>query len=303
MFDLSLRFAPAFHRTCSIRTIGDLCCEATLEAPPSGLLPGIVLTLGVDAADSEQLRASCHGMFQTWDARWSNSGLDGISIDGTFENLHGKPRTFGLWSPPKNSAAHAMLAAALACFPPRLCVGAAEGPIEILRSYLGLQPAVVAMGEGPIRLRLAPWLHQAQAKEVEQELRSLPEGISLIVDASGIERFGHALPSYIPMSLLRKRSSSIRWIAREDAADALRSAGVPPSEIETVPRSRLTGTGHPIVLGGLVVSDQELFALARSGAKIDLTRALREKYRLTMAQAAQATAELVELMGESEASS
>lgn len=301
MFDLVLRFAPSFHRYCLIRVVGDVGAEATFEALPSGLLPSIVLTLEVDELRTAELRASCLSMLQAWDERWSSAGLDGISVGGMFEVPGEERRSFRLWSPPQNSGAHAMLAAALACFPPHLCRGAVEGPIEILRSYLGLQPAIVVMtGEGPVRLRLAPWLHRKHAHEVEQQIRLLPDVSELIIDAGGIERFGPALPNVLPMALLRKRMPSVRWIARQDAAEALLSSGVAASDIEVASRPRLTDTGHPVVLGGLVVSAPELIALACSGTKIDLTRALREEYRLTVAQAAQAATELVDLIGEFE---
>lgn len=302
MFDLNLRFAPSFHRTCSIRVVGEAVSEAIFEAPPSGFLPRVALTLEVDERRSAELRASCQGMLQVWDNRWSSSGLDGISVDGIFDDLEAAQQPFRLWSPPNNSVAHSMLAAALACFPPHLCVGAAEGPIEILRSYFGLQPAVVLTGDGPFRLRLAPWLHRRHAQEVEQEVLSLPDGAAVLIDAEGVERFGPALPSILPMTQLLKRSPSVRWIARDDAVEALRTSGVALSEIETVPRSRLTETGHPIVLGGLVVNSPETIALARASAKIDLIRVLRDEYRLTVAQAAQATSELIDLIRESEAS-
>jgi hypothetical protein len=299
MFDLVLQFAPSFHRRCSIRVVGDERSEAMFVAPASGLLPSIALTLEIDEARTAELRASCLGMLQAWDKRWSNSGLDGIYVDGTFEIAGSEPHSFGLWSPPKNSGAHAMLAAALACFPPQLCTGPAEAPLEILRSYFGLQPAIVVIDDGALRLRLAPWLHRTHAQEVELQIRSLPDDADLIIDAGGVERFGPALPNVLPMGQLRKRTSQVRWIARNDATDALLAAGVAPSEVETIPRSRYTATGHPIVLGGLVVSSPELIALAGRGAKIDLTRALREEHRLTVAQAAQAAAELAELVTES----
>ena len=302
MFDLVLQFAPSFHRHATIRVVGETAAEARFEAPQSGLLPRIALTLEVDAVRSAELRASCMTMVQGWDARWSSSGLDGISVDGTFEGSDEEQQSFRLWSPPKDSGAHAMLAAALACFPPQLCSGAAEGALEILRSYFGLQPAVVVMGENPFRLRLAPWLHRTHAHEVEQQVRSLPDEEDLIIDAGGVERFGPALPIVLPMALLRKRTSLVRWIARQDASEALLASGVPPSDIESVPRPRLTATGHPIVLGGLVVSSPELVSLARRVAKIDLTRALRDEHRLTVAQAAHAAAELIDLVRESESS-
>jgi hypothetical protein len=302
MFDLDLRFAPSFHRACSIHIVGEVVSEATFEAPPSGLLPRVALTLEVDEAQSTELRASCQSMLRAWDSRWSSHGLDGISVGGTFDDTEAGEQSFRLWSPPKNSGAHTMLAAALACFPPSLCGGPAEGPIDVLRSYFGLQPAFVVTGEDPVRLRLAPWLHRTHAHEVEQQIRSLPEDGALLIDAGGVERFGPALPSVLPMAQLRKRASSVRWIARGDAAEALRTSGVPPSEIETVPRSRLTDTGHPIVLGGIVISSPESIALARTGARIELTRALRDKHRLTVAQAAQAASELIELISESKSS-
>ena len=241
-------------------------------------------------------------MLQAWDKRWSKSGLDGIHVDGTFEISDAVQQSFALWSPRKNSGAHAMLAAALACFPPQLCRGAAEEPIEILRSYFELQPAVVMTGDDPIRLRLAPWLHRTHFHEVEQLIRSLPDGASLIIDAGGVERFGPALPNVLPMALLRKRLSPVRWIARQDAAAALLASGIAPLAIDTIARARLTNAGHPIVLGGIVVSAPELIELASSGTKIDLTRALRDEHRLTVAQAAQAAAELVDLVGNGDSS-
>ena len=302
MFDLLIRFAPSFHRHCSIRVVGEVGAEATFEASPSGLLPRITLALKVDSLHSARLRSSCESMLQGWDKRWSSSGLDGISVDGTFETSGTEERSFMLWSPPKNSGAHQMLVAALACFPPQSCRGGSEELLEIVRSYFGLQPAVVVMDESPIRLRLAPWLHRTHASEVEQHIRSLPDGVDMIIDAGGVERFGPALPNVLPMAQLRERTSPVRWVARKDAAEALLASGVALSDIETVPCSRLTDTGHPVVLGGLVVSSPDLIALARNGAKIDLTRALRIEHGITVAQAAQASAELVDLVGQRESS-
>jgi hypothetical protein len=303
MFDLLLRFAPSFHRHCSIRVVGEMGAKATFEAPPSGLLPRITLTLEVDSHHSAQLRSSCEGMLQGWDKRWSSSGLDGISVDGTFEISGMEERSFMLWSPPKNSGAHQMLAAALACFPPQSCRGDSGELLEIVRSYFGLQPAVVVMGESPISLRLAPWLHRTHASEVEQHIRSLPDGVDLIIDASGVERFGLALPNVLPMAQLRGSASSVRWVARKDAAEALLASGVALSDIEIAPCPRLTDTGYPVVLGGLIVSSPDLIALARNGAKIDLTRAIRIEHGITVTQAAQAAAELVDLVEQRESSS
>ena len=302
MFELVLRFAPSFHRHCSIRVIGEADAEATFEAPPSGLLPTVSMTRQVDAGCVAELRAACQAMLQGWDARWSESGLDGIVVDGTLETSDGEERPFMLWSPRKPSAAHAMLVALLACFPPELCNGAAGEQLEIIRSYFDIQPAVAVMGGNPVRFRLAPWVHRNHAFEVEQCIREMPDEAGIVIDASGVERFGPALPTILPMTYLRKRAASVRWLARLDAAQALLAAGVEPSDLEVVHQPPLTAAGQPIVLGGLVVSSSDLISLARRGAKLDLTRALRQEYRITVGQASQAAAELVELVRQLDAS-
>ncbi len=296
MFELVLRFAPSFHRHCSIHVIGETEAEATLEAPPSGLLPAISMTRKVDAACVAELRAACQAMLQGWDSRWSASGLDGIVVEGILETSDGKESSFMLWSPPRASAAHAMLAALLACFPPELCDGSSGEQLEIIRSYFGLQPAVVVIPGSPARLRLAPWVHRTHAFEVEQRIRTMPDEADFVIDASGVERFGPALPSILPMTYLRKRASSVRWVARSDVAQALLAAGVEPTDLKVIHQPPLTTAGQPIVLGGLVVSSSDLISLARLGARLDLTRALRQEYRITAQQASQAATELIDLV-------
>jgi len=296
-FDLILNLTPAFHRPCSIRIEGDATGSATFEACPAGLLPGAALTLSVESAQMQALYASCLHMLSTWDPRWSQAGLDGISIDGVFDTPDAPPQAFTLWSPGKGSTAHAMLAAAMDCFPAERCSGVVDAQLAIIRSYFGLQPPVTVIKDTPLCLRLAPWVHHTDREAIAKRLSTLAPELDLIIDVSGVERFGRALLNILPMTQLLKRSGSVRWIAQSAEADVLVAYGVAPSAIEVVQRTPISRTGEPIVLGSIAVSSEKLLALANSGAKIELIRAFRQDYpQLTMEQAARAAGELLAIL-------
>lgn len=294
MFDLILHFVPAFHRPSSLRVEGEVTSTAMFEAPPSGLLPRIALTLDVDAERTAELYTCSQKMLQGWEKRWAQPGLDGISVEGTFETSDEPERSFSIWSPPMNSLAHSLVAAALSCLPPQRCNGVPGALLEIVRSHFGLQPAVVVVSDNPLRLRLAPWLHRTHATEVDRAFRSIPADRELIIDASGMERFGIAIANILPMPEILRRAQAVRWVARQDAAKALLAYGVAPSAVETALPSPLTSTGHPVILGGVVVASADLISLAKEGAKLELTRRLRQEYKLTVAQASQAALELLD---------
>ncbi len=128
----------------------------------------------VHSGHMAMLHACCSSLFQGWDDKWSRAGLDGICIDGTFDVTDAEPRTFTLWSPRKNTAAHSVIEAALACFPPQVCSGVAGELLAQMRSYFGLQSPVTVMQGRPLRTYLAPWLHQKDASEVEELLNLCP---------------------------------------------------------------------------------------------------------------------------------
>ncbi len=124
----------------------------------------------------------------------------------------------------------------------------------------------------------------------------MPEDELLIIDASGVERLGAGLANVLPMSLLLERSAEVRWIVGIERVDELVTQGVQPSSIEVVHRAPLTTRGHPIVLGGLVISSPDMIALAMNGARLDLVRELRGEFRLTMEQASRAAKELLAIV-------
>lgn len=295
-FDLHLKLHPAFHRHCSIRIEGDDTGLATFEAELTGLLPRVVLTLPVESGHMAVLRARCLSMLERWDEQWSRSGLDGIWIDGMLDSSDSKPRTFKLWSPDSGNVAHAMLSAVLDCFPVEHCNGVTGELLEIVRSYLELQPPVIVIKEVPLRVRLAPWMHRRDAQEIEKCLSALPEDSDLIVDASGVERFGQGLANILPMTWLLKRIRAVHWIAESVDADALIAYGVEPSTIEIIHHPPISPMGHPIVLGGIVVSSPALVSLASSGTRIELVRAFRQEHRLTIEQASRAAGELINIV-------
>lgn len=241
------------------------------------------------------LRSSCEIMLATFDKRWSQFGLDGINIDGVFDSSVSKPQEFSLWSPRAGSVPHMMLAAAFDCFPLEDCKGIAGELLEIARSYFDLQPPITVIGHNPIRLRLAPWVHAKDASEIERKLQTLSDGDDLFIDVSGMEHCG-ALTRILPVENLLKRTGTVRWKVQSDLLDALITVGVAPSMIEVVHSVPISRTGEPIVLGGIFISSSELISLAKAGKKIELVRALREEFPLTIAQASQAAAELIEIV-------
>ena len=194
------------------------------------------------------------------------------------------------------SAAHAMVAAALDCFPSEHCWGVAGVLLESVRSYFELQRPVTVTNEVPPRLRLAPWVHRKDANEIEKSLRVLPQDGDLIVDASGVESFGQAVASILPMAQLLGRSGAVHWVVRSVDVDVLIAHGVALSTIEIVQPASISPWGHPIVLGGILVSSSELVDLANRWAKIELVRAFRQEYRLTIEQAAKAAMELIDIV-------
>jgi hypothetical protein len=242
------------------------------------------------------LHARCTSMLAQWDERWSQPGCDGITIGGMFDSASSESRLFVLWSPEKRCAAHAMLSAALDCFPFDRCSGVTEELLEIVRSYLELQPPVTITNEDPVRLRLAPWVHGNDAYEIETSLRALPEDTDLIIDVSAVERLGRAMLSILPMAQLLNRRGGLRWIAQSVDTNALIAQGVDPSTIEIVQRAPISPTGDPVVLGGIEVSSAELIALAKEGTRIALVRALRQEYGLTISQASMAAGELLDIL-------
>ncbi|MDQ1816673.1 hypothetical protein RBA41_25565 [Massilia sp. CCM 9210] len=295
-FDLRLGFGPSFHRGGSIRVEGDVTGIAAFEAHPTGLLPGLVFTLPVDARVMAAIHASCSAMLAGWDDRWSVSGCDGMRIGGTFASPDVQPQHFSLWSPNQDTAAHAMLRAVFDCFPPERCGEVAEEQLEIIRSYLDLQPSVTLYDEVPLRLRLAPRAHRNDANDIETRVRALSDHCDLIIDLSGFERPSRGLAQILPMDLLLKRSRAVHWIVQSNDADALIDYGVDPSAIKTIKRAPISYTGHPMVLGDVVVSSPELISLAQNGTRLALVSAFRKAYPLTVLEGAKAAAELVHIM-------
>lgn len=301
VFDLRLNISPSFHRNCSIRIKGEITGTATYEADPAGLLPSVALTLPVAREPMAALRTSCERMLAAWDARWSQFGLDGISIDGMFDSSDSKLQEFCLWSPRPETIPHMMLAAAFDCFPFGHCIGKAGDQLEILRSYFDLQPPAIVIGHGPMCLRLAPWVHFKDASEIEHQVTTLPDDGQLLVDASGVERFGGALARILPVEDLMKRTGVVSWKVHVGHFDELIQAGVEPSLIELVHPVPLSQKGEPIVLGSILSSSSDLIPIAKAGNKIELVRAFRREYPLTIEQALKAARELMEIVAQAPA--
>jgi hypothetical protein len=296
VFDLRLSISPSFHRNCSIRIEGEITGTATYEAAPVGLLPRATLTLPVAREPMAALRTNCARMVAAWDPRWSQLGLDGISIDVMLDSSNREPQEFSLWSPRAGTAPHMMLAAAFECFPFEHCNGKAGEQLDILRSYFDLQPPAIAFGHGPMRLRLAPWVHFKDASEIEHQVTMLPDEGELLVDASGMERFGGALARILPVDYLVKRTGGVSWKVHSGHFDELIQAGVEPSLIEVVHPVPLSSKGEPIVLGGIFISSSDLMILAKAGDKRELVRAFRKEFPLTIEQASKAATELMEIV-------
>lgn len=297
LFKLVLQFWPSFHRQCSIEIEGELTGGvATFEARATGLLQRNVLPLAVEAEGMQALHGCCSSMLAAWDPRWRQSGLDGISIDGIFDSAESDAQAFSLWSPKRGSPGYAMIAAALDCFPVEDCTGVAGELLEIVRDYFDLQPSVTVINQVPLRLRFAPSVNAKDAVEIERSLRELPDDVELIVDVSGMEHLVYALARIAPIAVLLKRPGVVRWIVREVDANVLIARGVQPSAIETVQCLPISPRGEPILLGGLFISSPELIALANAGARIELVRAIRQEYGLTVEQSAKAAGELIEIL-------
>ena len=293
--DLIIVFSPSFHRQCSVQIKGNGSGIATFEVPPTGVLPHAALALPLDHAQMDTLRGRCLAMLEALDSERSELGLDGISIDGTYTSPEKGPEQFSLWSPRKGSAAHTMLTAVFGSFPFELYSGAAGKMLEVVRSYFDLQPPAIVVKERPLRLRLGPWVHPTNAGEIEKIVAGLPPDADLLVDASGMERSSEALMRILPMDRLQRAAGKVRWIVRDHSLNDLMRFGVPHSMIGTVPSLPITARGEPIVLGGLVVSSPALLSLAKSAAKVELVRAFRNDYQLTVAQAVEAAAELIRI--------
>ena len=296
IFDLVLNISPSFHRQCSIRIEGEATGLATFEALPTGLLPRITHTLPVKSEQMAALHRRSSIMLMEWDEQWNQLGLDGISINGVFDSSSSKPQLFSLWSPKEGCAAHTMLAAVFECLPFDRCSGPAGELLEIVRSYLDLQPPVSIINYKPTHLRLAPWVHANDACEVESHLRMLADDGDLIVDASGMERFCGALTQLLPVEHLLKRRGEVRWIVRSEFSNALIQAGVAQSMIEIVPAIPISRKGEPIVLGGIFVGSSELISFAKAGERMQLVRSFRKEYSLTIEQASKAAVELLEIV-------
>ncbi|MDO8040374.1 hypothetical protein [Janthinobacterium sp. SUN137] len=296
IFDLVLNIYPSSHRQCSIRIEGEATGLATFEALPIGLLPRITHTLPVKNEQMAALHRRSSVMLMEWDEQWRQLGLDGVSIDGVFDSSSSKPQFFSLWSPKEGCAAHTMLAAVFDCFPFDCCSGPTGALLEIVRSYLDLQPPVSIISYKPMHLRLAPWVHANDAFEVESHLRTLADDADLIVDASGVERFCGALTRLLPVEHLLKRRGEVRWIVGSEFSNALIQAGVAQSMIEIAPVIPISRTGEPIVLGGIFAGSSDLISFAKAGERMQLVRSFRKKYALTIEQASKAAAELLEIV-------
>ncbi|MGK5056390.1 hypothetical protein ACQ4WY_05555 [Janthinobacterium sp. LB2P49] len=296
IFDLVLNISPSFHRQCSIRIDGEATGLATFEALPTGLLPRIAQSLPVKSEHMATLHRRTSTMLMEWNEQWSQLGLDGINIDGVFDPSNSKTQPFSLWSPREGTAAHTMLAAVFECFPFNLCSGPTGELLEIVRSYLDLQPPVSIINYKPTHLRLAPWVHANDACEVESHLRMLADDGDLIIDASGMERFCGALTRLLPVDYLLNRRGGVRWMVRSEFSNALIQAGVAQSMIEIVPISPISRTGEPIVLGSIFVDSSDLIAFAKAGERMELVRSFRKEYSLTIEQASKAAAELLEIV-------
>lgn len=295
-FALRLGFAPSFHRGGAIRVEGDVTGMATFDAHPTGLLPRLEFALPVDAGGMAAIHAHCSSMLAGWDGRWDGIGCDGMSVGGTFASPGAEPRQFSLWSPDRESVAHAMLRAVLDCFPPERCGGAAGEQLEIIRSHLGLQPPVTLHEDVPLRLRLAPWAHRSDANEIEARVRTLPEHGDLLVDLTGFDGIQQALAHILPMDLLLKRRPAVHWQVAGNAGDALSAYGIMASAISTVDRAPISETGYPVVLGGYIVSSPALMSLAQGRARLALVSALRQAYPMTVLEGAKAATELIHIM-------
>jgi len=268
---------------------------AKFEASPTGLLPGVELAFSVNATHIALLHGACTSMLSAWDERWERLGLDGICIAGMFDSTTSMSRSFSLWSPRHGSVPHAMLAAVFDCFPVDQCDGIAGKLLDEIRSYFGARPPATVINKHPMRIRLAPWLHPKDAKEIEGIVRNLPKDGILLVDASGVERFGVALTRILPITQLLQRDEEVRWLVPDDMADALVQSGIKRSAIEVILPIPISSRGEPIVLGGVCVP-LGMIPLAQTGNKKELVRAFRNELPLTIEQAATAATELMEIV-------
>ncbi|GGY89331.1 hypothetical protein GCM10007388_23530 [Pseudoduganella plicata] len=189
-----------------------------------------------------------------------------------------------------------MLTAAFECFPADYCDGKAGYLLESLRSYFDLQSPAVVIGKSPMCLRIAPWTHAKDADEIERTVYSIPDGVDLIVDTSGMERFCGALARILPVRHLVKRKGVVSWKVHSDFLDDLVRAGVAPSLIELVHSVPISPRGEPIVLGSILSLSSDLIPIAKAGNKTELVRAFRKEYPLTVEQASKAAAELMEII-------
>ena len=295
-FELTLHFQPAFGRHCSVRIESCDGARAQVDVKAMGLLPADSLCLPVDPALAEEVRARCVHALANWDVRWSQSGLDGIRIAGSYFSGRSHRELFSLWSPGSDTDGHALLAATLACLPPERCTGPAGEALEQARSYLGLQPPAVILDEQPMRLRVATWLDARGAAGLEAAVATLPPGVDLLVDLSALERPGRAEAIKALRGLLAQQRHT-RWRMAESLRDAALAQGIAADDIDVLPATRLSPNGQPIVLGGIVVSE-EFLQLARTAARRDLVAAFRRHHSLPISQAAQAAAELVAMLAE-----
>ena len=234
-------------------------------------------------------------MLQQWDPAWSQWGLDGISVLGSFDSSEQGQTSFELWSPRPGSVPHVMLAAAFRCLPPEKCRGVVSEILEDVRGYLRLQPALTLMDEQPLRLRVAPSLADQPVPTIEASIASVPEGVPMIVDISALQPpFGR--PSRLDaLKPLLNRDPPTQWLVSERLRDAIIKLGVDPRNVQSTSRLEVTASGLPVILGGLVVTPQMLEA-AKTGSRLELVQALRAGAGLPIAEAARGAAELMEIL-------
>ena len=299
LFELHLNFHPAFHRSCSVRITGDVEGDVLVKASAVGVLPAVEYSLSVDSDRLAELRAACLTMLQQWDPAWSQWGLDGISVLGSFDWSGQRQTSFELWSPRPGSVPHAMLAAAFQCLPPEKCGGVVGEILEDVRSYLRLQPALTLMDEQPLRLRVAPSLAEQPVSAVEASIAGVPEGVALVVDISALQPpFGR--PSRLDaLKPLLKRDPPAQWLVSERLRDAIIKLGADPCHVQCTSRLDITRSGLPVILGGFVVT-QQVLDVARNGSRMDLVKVLHVG-GLPVTHAARGAAELMEILARASA--
>ena len=230
-YSLQLKFLPTFNRP-SLWLIGGNreSTDFLIEVSDSSKPDRFEVTTRVEGAPSALIHDTAEKAFSNMSLWERQSGLDGISVEGTYVSPGGEALEFSFWSPQKGDMPHQLIEAVFDSIDAHDLGQAWENYFDSLTMYFDLGPRVRIIKGSPDKLRISCFLSADMAEELESKISIVAKSPDLVVD---LRRFRGMESELVKIfKPLVKRDSSTKWLAPREALRYLSHMKVPEEMIE-----------------------------------------------------------------------